>query len=88
MVFCENAATVEINNKGHSTILMNSSLMLRLTWTCVLNNFILQAASIPGHENCVADALSCFKFQEFKTKRPQAKPSSMPCPPFSQMMLV
>ena len=81
MVFCDKAVAVEIINKGRSKIPMINSLMQRLTWTCVLNN--LQATFIPGHENCVADALSRFKFQEFKTMCPQAKPSSMPCPPFS-----
>lgn len=50
----------------------------------VLDNLILQATFISGHENCVADALSV-KFQEFKTMYPQAKPSSMPCPPFNKM---
>ena len=67
MVFCDNAATVQIINKGRSKIPIINSLMRRLTWTCVLNNFILWATFIPGHENCVADALSRFKFQEFKS---------------------
>lgn len=87
VVFCDNAATVEIINKGRSKIPTINSLMRRLTWTCILNNFILRATFIPGHENCVADALSRFKFQEFKTMCPQAKPASTPCPPFTQMTL-
>ncbi len=86
-VFCDNAATVEIINKGRSKIPLINSLMRRLTWTCVLNSFILRAAHIPGHENRIADALSRFKFQEFRAMCPLAKPHSTPCPPFTQMML-
>ncbi|XP_034562822.1 uncharacterized protein LOC117829305 [Notolabrus celidotus] len=87
VVFCDNSATVEIINKGRSKIPIINSLMRRLTWLCVLNNFILRAAFIPGHENRVADALSRFKFQEFRDLCPQAKPHSISCPPFNQMIL-
>lgn len=86
-VFCDNAATVDIINKGRSKIPMINSLMRRLTWTCVINNFILRATHIPGHVNRIADALSRFKFQEFKAMCPQAKPTTSPCPAFHQMIL-
>ncbi len=47
-VFCDNAATVEIINRGRSKIPTIYSLMRRLTWTCILNNFILRVTFIPG----------------------------------------
>lgn len=86
-VFCDNAAIVEIINKGRSRCTMINSLMRRLTWFSVLNNFILRATFIPGHLNTVADALSRFKFQEFRTLCPQADHHSLPCPSFQQMVL-
>lgn len=56
IVFYDNAATVEIINKGCSKTPLINSLLCCFTWTCVLNNFILQATLISGHKNCVADA--------------------------------
>lgn len=50
--------------------------MQHLTWTCLHNNFILRATFITSYVNYVADALSPFKFQEFKTMCPQAKPAA------------
>ncbi|XP_062249448.1 uncharacterized protein LOC133958576 [Platichthys flesus] len=87
-VFCDNAATVDIINKGRSKTSIINYLMRRLTWVSVLNNFILRATHIPGHQNSIADALSRFKFQEFKAMCPQAKPSSIPCPAFNQMIII
>ena len=86
-VFCDNEATVNIINKGRSSVPIINSLIRRLSWTCITDNFVLRAAYIPGYKNSIADALSRFKFQEFKAMCPNAKPTSLPCPPFCQAIL-
>ncbi len=87
VVLCDNEATVNMINKGRSKTPAINRFLRRLTWTCVTGNFIMRAVYIPGHDNSIADALSRFKFQKFKTLCPNAKPSGLPCPPFSQIVL-
>lgn len=86
-VFCDNESTVNIINKGRSSVPMINSLIRRLSWTCINDNFILRASHIPGYKNSIADSLSRFKFQEFKALCPNSKPTSLSCPPFSQAIL-
>ena len=84
IVFCYNEATVNIINKGRSSVATINKLMRRLTWTCVTGNFVLRAAFIPGYLNDVADALSHFKFQEFRALCPEARPDGLVCPAFGR----
>ena len=86
-VFCDNEAAVNIINKGRSSVSAINRIMRRITWTCVMNNFILRAAFVPGLDNKMADALSRFKFQEFHVLCPEAMPSGLKCPTFSQTVL-
>ena len=86
-VFCDNEATVHIINKGRSSVPFINRLVRRLTWTSVLDNFILRATFIPGLENRSADALSRFNFQEFRKLRPYALPDGLACPPFPLTVL-
>lgn len=87
VVLCNNEATVNKINKGRSRTPAINRFLRRLTWTCVTGNFIMRAVDIPGHDSRIADALSRFKFQKFKTLHPNAKPTGLPCPPFSQTVL-
>ena len=86
-MFCDNEATVHIINKGRSLVAFINRLVRRLTWTIVLDHFILRAAFIPGLENRSANALSRFNFQEFRKLRPHALPDRLGCPPFSLTVL-
>ena len=85
--FCDNEATVNIINKGRSSVPFINRFVRRLTWLSVLGNFIIRAAHIPGVDNTIADSLSRFEFQRFRQLCPEAAPSSLPCPPFSQTVL-
>lgn len=87
VVFCDNEATVNIINKARSTIPFINRLVRRLTWTCVMGNFTLRATHIPGLDNKIADSLSRFKFQEFRTLCPHAAPQSLRCPAFAHTVL-
>ena len=87
IVFCDNEATVHIINKGRSSIPIINRFVRRLTWTSVLGNFSIRACHIPGLDNKIADALSRFKFQEFRALCPDAAPSSLACPAFDQITL-
>lgn len=87
VVFCDNEATVNIINKGRSAIPFINKFVRRLTWSCVMGNFTLRAAHIPGLENKIADRLSRFKFQEFRDLCPHAAPQSLRCPDFAQTIL-
>ena len=87
VVFCDNEATVHIINKGRSSVPIINRFVRRLTWTSVLSNFTIRACHIPGLDNKIADALSRFKFQEFRNLCPNAAPSSLRCPAFDQIVL-
>ncbi len=87
MFFCDNEATVNIINKGHSSVPFINRFVRRLTWLSVLGNFNFRAAHIPGLNNQIADSLSRFEFQKFHLLCPEAAPSSLVCPPFSQTVL-
>lgn len=62
LVYCDNAATVNIINIGRSLVPFINTFLRRLMWTCITGNFTLHAAYIPGLDNKIADCLSRFKF--------------------------
>lgn len=80
VVLCDNEATVNILNNGRSSISAINRLIRRLTWTCATGNLILRAPHIPVLDNKISDALSRFKFQEFRQPCPNVSPCSMQCP--------
>ncbi len=61
-----NEATMNIINKGHSSVLFINHFIQRLTWISVMSNFTIKATHIPGRDN-KADSLSWFNFQEFRS---------------------
>lgn len=70
MEFCDNEATVNIINKGRSSVSLINRFVRRLTWSSVQGNFILRVVHNPGLENKIADSLSRFDFQRFRQLRP------------------
>lgn len=87
LVFCDNEATVNIINKGRSSVPFINRFIRRLTWISVMNNFTIKATHIPGLDNKIADSLSRFNFQEFRRLCPEAVSSRLGCPDFSQTVL-
>ena len=86
LIHTDNLATVHIINKGRSSSLPIMSLLRRLTWLSVTHQFLLRAAHVPGHHNSIADSLSRFLFQKFKTLAPHSDPHPVPVPPFSDII--
>lgn len=87
LFFCDNEATVNIINKGRSSVPFINRFVRRLTWASILDNFIFRAAHIPGLNNQVADSLSRFEFQKFHLLCPGSASTSLVCPPFSQTVI-
>ncbi len=87
IIHCDNEATVHCINKGrsHSPTLM--PLLRRLIWISACEQFIITAKHIPGSKNLIADSLSRFAFQKFRTLAPEADPLPTPVPPYSELIL-
>ncbi len=86
LVHCDNEATVQCINKGrsHSHALM--PLLRRLTWISACDQFIIIAKHVPGSENQIADSLSRFLFQKFRTLAPDADQFPTPVPHYSELI--
>ncbi|XP_030292106.1 uncharacterized protein LOC115592964 [Sparus aurata] len=83
LIHSDNLTAVDIINKGRSQSLDIMQFIRRLTLISAHHNFIIHAAHIPGHLNCIADSLSRFSFQKFKSLAPGSDPHPTPVPPFS-----
>lgn len=83
---CDNRATVDIICKGRSKIKSIMKLMRTLTFHAASNHYIIHAKHIEGTKNCIADSLSRFQMQRFRTLAPQANPFPVPCVHHSVMM--
>ncbi len=86
LIHCDNEATVHCVNKSHSHSPMLNPLLRRLTWISACDQFIITARHIPGSKNQIADSLSRFSFQKFRTLAPEADPLPTPVPPFSKLI--
>lgn len=87
IVNCDNAATVDIINKGRSKIPFIMKFVRRLVYCTMVNNFTLRAKHIAGKTNLIADALSRFQEWKFRHLAPHADPHPTPCPPVSELTL-
>lgn len=83
---CDNAATVDIINKGRSKIADIMKLMRTITWYSAKYNFVIKSEHIKGVTNVISDSLSRFDFQKFRLAAPNADLVATPCPPFSNVM--
>lgn len=86
LVYCDNEATVHCINKGRSHAPAMMPLLRRLTWISACDQFIIIAKHVPGSENQIADSLSRFLFQKFRTLAPEADKSPTPVPHYSQLI--
>ncbi|XP_072522621.1 uncharacterized protein [Salminus brasiliensis] len=71
-IHLDNLATVHTINKGRSRTLSFTPFIRRLTWHSVMHKYILRAVHVPGRSNAIADSLSRFQFQKFRSLAPQA----------------
>ncbi|XP_061585356.1 uncharacterized protein LOC133450379 [Cololabis saira] len=85
LIYSDNLAVVDIINKGRSNSSSIMPFMRRLVWHSVIHQYILRAAHVPGHSNTIADSLSRFSFQKFRSLAPHADPSPTPVPPYSAL---
>lgn len=85
---CDNEATVKIINKGRSEIPTIMKFMRKLTLCFANDNFVLSVTHIRGVDNCIADALSRFQMNRFRSLAPQADVLPTPCPDYSRLILV
>ena len=74
-VLCDNEAVVGILNKGRSSAKDIMPFMRSIPWSSISHNFIISARHIPGHFNSLADSLSRFNFQTFRSICPEASPT-------------
>ncbi|XP_029927907.1 uncharacterized protein LOC115373572 [Myripristis murdjan] len=86
-VQCDNEAVVGIINKGRSASREIMPFMRSITWLSVTHNFIITARHVPGRANVIADSLSRFNFQVFKTLCPEASPTPTAVPPLEALAL-
>lgn len=86
LVYCDNEATVHCINKGRSHAPAMMPLLRRLTWISACDQFIIIAKHVPGSENQIADSLSRFLFQKFRTLAPEADKSPTPVPHYAQLI--
>lgn len=86
LVYCDNEATVHCINKGRSNSLALMPLLRRLIWISACDQFIIIAKHISGSKNQIADSLSRFMFQKFRTLAPEADTSPTPVPLYSQLI--
>ena len=63
---CDNAATVQIINKGRSRSAAIMTLMRHLTFRAATGNYIVLGTWLPGMTNGIADALSHFEQERFR----------------------
>lgn len=87
VVNCDNAATVEIINKGRSKIPFIMKFVRKLVWHQAQYNFVMQANFIEGRKNVIADSLSRFQIDRFRRLAPSAEPQPTNCLPASELML-
>ena len=82
----DNMSVVIIINKKSSKSPRIMTLVRKLVLACLDYNILLKVEHISGHLNCVADSLSRFNFQKFKTLCPTA--DERPCQIPSQLCTV
>ncbi len=87
VVNCDNAATVDIINKGRSKIPFIQKFVRRLIWCAARGQFLIIAKHIAGKTNTIADALSRFNMLQFRRLAPAADRLPERCLPVSELQL-
>ena len=77
----DNEAVVYILNSRTSKIPVLVCLLCHLLASATHFNFSFASQHVPGVHNCIADALSCFHWQEFQRLAPKAQLLAVSIPP-------
>ncbi|XP_042342077.1 uncharacterized protein LOC121942854 [Plectropomus leopardus] len=85
LIYSDNLAVVDIINKGCSNSPSIMPFLCQLTWHSFTHQYILCTAHAPGHFNAIADSLSRFSFQKFRSLAPYADKHQIPVPPYSAL---
>lgn len=83
LIHSDNSALVAVINKGRFDSISPMPVLRHLTWLSVTHCFILRAAHVPGHHNCIADSLYRFEFQRFRRLASDTDLHPTPIPSFS-----
>ncbi|XP_063049791.1 uncharacterized protein LOC134444394 [Engraulis encrasicolus] len=84
LIHSDNEAVVNAINSTRTKSQTVSPYLRRLVWTAASCQFIIRAAHIPGHHNQIADSLSRFQFQKFRSLAPDADALPTRLPRFSE----
>jgi len=74
VLFCSNNAVVHILNTRTSRVPCLMQLLHSLLFSAAHHSFSFLSQHVPGVNNQLADALSCFNWQEFRHLPPDAQP--------------
>lgn len=70
--WCDNQAVVRVVNKQTSRSERVMRLVRKLVLVCLLSNITFSARHVAGINNCIADALSRFQEERFRSLAPEA----------------
>ena len=80
-MWCDNKSVVAIINSKQSKSPRVMDLVRAVTLQTLTYNFTFTATNIPGLDNSIADSLSRFQMDHFRTLAPTASPSACTIPP-------
>ena len=80
LFFSDNQAVVSCIRTGTSHSKPMMALLRNLFLVAARLNFTVSARHVPGVQNCIADALSRFHMQAFRSLAPTASPTPTPIP--------
>ena len=79
--WCDNLSVVAIINSGCSKTPRIMDLVRQLVLLSMQHNFVVRARHVPGVSNEIADALSRFQMQRFRSLAPHANQNPCTIPP-------
>ena len=80
MFNCDNQSVVAVINKQSALCPELMKLVRRLVIICLQNNIMFKAKHVPGIDNGIADALSRFQVERFRSLAPGAAPEGVEVP--------
>ena len=80
-MWCDNKSVVASINSKHSKSPRVMDLIRAITLQTLQYNFAFTASHIPGLDNSIADSLSRFQMDRFRTLAPSASPTASAIPP-------
>ena len=85
-MWCDNMSVVATINCEHSKSPRVMGLVRAITLQRLKHNFTFTATHIPGLDNSIADSLSRFQMDRFRTLAPSASPTASTIPPSAMII--